>query len=43
MKIFYIDKGMVAHVPDIILEHGWAFMIQWKNSEIIEEENKLKG
>lgn len=34
MKTFYIDKGLVAHMPDIILEHGWAFMIQWENNEI---------
>lgn len=34
MKTFYIDKGLVVHMPDIILEHGWAFMIQWENNEI---------
>lgn len=34
MKTFYIDKGLVAHMPDIILEHGWGFMIQWENNEI---------
>lgn len=32
MKTFYIDKVLVAHMPDIILEHGWAFMLQWKNN-----------
>lgn len=34
MKTFYIDKGLVAHMPDMILEHGWAFMIQYENNEI---------
>lgn len=34
IKTFYIDKGLVIHMPDIILEHGWAFMIQWENNEI---------
>lgn len=34
MKTFYIDKALVAHMPDIILEHGWAFMLQWKNNNI---------
>lgn len=34
MKTFYIDKILVAHMPDIILEHGWAFMLQYKNNHI---------
>lgn len=32
MKTFYIEKALVAHMPDIILEHGWAFMLQWKDN-----------
>lgn len=34
MKTFYIENALVAHMPDIILEHGWAFMIQWKDNKI---------
>ena len=34
MKTFYIENALVAHMPDIILEHGWAFMIQWNNNKI---------
>ena len=32
MQTFYIEKALVAHMPDIILEHGWAFMLQWKDN-----------
>ncbi len=34
MKTFYIENAVVAHMPDIILEHGWAFMLQWKDNNI---------
>lgn len=34
MKSFYINNGVVVHMPDIILEHGWAFMLKWQNQKV---------
>lgn len=34
MKTFYIENGLVIHMPDLMLEHGWAFVLQWKNNHI---------
>lgn len=32
MGTFCINNALVAHMPDIILEHGWAFMLKWKDN-----------
>ena len=34
MNTFYIENALVVHMPDLILEHGWAFMFQWHNGYI---------
>ncbi len=34
MGTFYIDNSHVVHMPDRILEHGWAFMLHWKDNKI---------
>ena len=34
MKTFYIENGMVAHMPDYILEHGWSFLIKWQEGNV---------
>ena len=32
MGTFYIENALTVHMPDIILENGWGFMIQWHNN-----------
>lgn len=34
LETFYIEKAYVVHMPDIILEHEWAFFFQWNNQKI---------
>lgn len=34
IKTFYIENLLVAHMPDYILEHGWAFMFRWSNGSL---------
>lgn len=34
MKTFYIENGVVVHMPEIILKPCWAFMLQWENGRV---------
>lgn len=31
LETFYIENAYVVHMPDIILEHEWAFYLHWNN------------
>ena len=35
MGTFYIENARVVHMPDILSEYWWTFMIHWKDNSVI--------